>query len=95
MLYTFSKSVYLESELRSYLEHTKPNDALLLWQDGVLLPFKYPHLFSGPMSVLYVLKTDVIARHLEQLYSSYDKVRLIELEQFITLSEMHYPQLAL
>ena len=37
MLYTFSQAHYSETELQRYLTEITENDAVVLWQDGVLL----------------------------------------------------------
>ena len=40
MLYTFSQAHYSETELQRYLTEITENDAVVLWQDGVLLAVK-------------------------------------------------------
>ena len=37
MLYTFSQAHYSEADLQRYLTSITENDAVVLWQDGVLL----------------------------------------------------------
>ena len=37
MLYTFSQAHYSETDLQRYLTDITENDAVVLWQDGVLL----------------------------------------------------------
>ena len=46
MLYTFSQAHYSETELQRYLTETTENDAVVLWQDGVLnlLDGQHPEL---------------------------------------------------
>lgn len=39
MLYTFSQADYSEAELQRYLSAITAQDAVVFWQDGVLLPF--------------------------------------------------------
>ena len=45
MLYTFSQAHYSETELQRYLTEITENDAVVLWQDGVLLAVKYGEMF--------------------------------------------------
>ena len=45
MLYTFSQADYPQRELEGYFANITENDAVVLWQDGVLLAIKYPALF--------------------------------------------------
>ena len=45
MLYTFSQADYAQRELEGYFANITENDAVVLWQDGVLLAIKYPHYF--------------------------------------------------
>ena len=40
MLYTFSQAHYAETDLQRYLTEITENDAVVLWQDGVLLAVK-------------------------------------------------------
>ena len=46
MLYTFSQAHYAETELHRYLTEITENDAVVLWQDGVLLAVKYGEMFT-------------------------------------------------
>ena len=46
MLYTFSQAHYSEIELQRYLTEITENDAVVLWQDGVLLAVKYGEMFT-------------------------------------------------
>ena len=46
MLYTFSQADYAQRELEGYFANITENDAVVLWQDGVLLAIKYPHCFE-------------------------------------------------
>lgn len=89
MLYTFSRSDYSELQLIGYLNHLTPQDALLLWQDGVLLAIKYPQLFTN----CYLLDIDVQARQLDKLLPP--KVRLISLLDLVKLTEQYSPQFCL
>ena len=53
MLYTFSRTHYSETELQRYLTEITENDAVVLWQDGVLLAVKYEKcLLNAKDSVL-------------------------------------------
>ena len=94
MLYTFSQAHYSEQELTTWLEQVNQQDAVVLWQDGVLLALKYPHLWQ--QAHCYALQQDVTARNLGELYAkNAPKVRCISLEDFISLTEQFFPQLAL
>lgn len=46
MLYTFSQSDYPKTELDDYFSYITEKDAVVLWQDGVLLAIKYPDYFA-------------------------------------------------
>jgi len=46
MLYTFSQSDYPKTELDNYFLYITEKDAVVLWQDGVLLAVKYPDYFA-------------------------------------------------
>ncbi len=87
MLYTFSKAQYDISTLNAILEQVTPDDAIVLWQDGVLQAVKYPQLFANKQ--IFVLANDVEARGLTISMPS------ISLSEFVTLTETHFPQIAL
>lgn len=87
MLYTFSKAQYDLSTLNAILEQVTPDDAILLWQDGVLQAVKYPQFFANKK--IFVLANDVEARALTI------SMPLISLNEFVTLTETHFPQIAL
>ncbi|WP_040976089.1 sulfurtransferase complex subunit TusB [Necropsobacter massiliensis] len=93
MLYTFSQAVYDATYLRRYLIQTTAQDAILLWQDGVLLALKYPALFANSAAPCYALESDVTARGISALMPA--KVRSISLELVVELSEKYTPQFAL
>ncbi|TDQ57578.1 tRNA 2-thiouridine synthesizing protein B [Mesocricetibacter intestinalis] len=90
MLYTFSRADYPPHLLTDCLNARGENDALLLWQDGVLLALKYPELFSH----CYILAEDVAARNLLPLLPPSAKSRLISIEEMVLLTERYFPQLA-
>lgn len=89
MLYTFAKSDYSAQQLQYYLAQCGEKDAVLLWQDGVLLALKYPQLLAD----CYVLDIDAQARNILELLPS--KVRLVSLMDLVHLTEQYYPQLSL
>lgn len=89
MLYTFAQADYSEAQLAGYLQHLTPQDAVVLWQDGVLLALKYPQLCQN----CYLLDIDVQARQLTDRLPS--KERLISLEELVKLTEQYAPQLCL
>ncbi|WGE69061.1 sulfurtransferase complex subunit TusB [Actinobacillus equuli subsp. haemolyticus] len=88
MLYTFSKAQYELTELNQILAQITANDAIVLWQDGVLLAIKYPQLFSQ-ISHLFILANDLEARGLNTKFKS------ISLTEFVKVSETFHPQVAL
>ncbi|WP_373820283.1 sulfurtransferase complex subunit TusB [Glaesserella sp.] len=87
MLYTFAKSHYDTADLHAVLEQVKPQDAIVLWQDGVLQAVKNPELFANFNT--FVLKNDLAARGLST------SLNTISLAEFVALSEQYFPQLAL
>lgn len=91
MLYTFSKSQYDNETLQSFLAHLSENDAVLLWQDGVLQAVKNPQLFAK-LPRCYLLEQDVIARGLTAQLSVFECLSLTE---FVRLTETHAPHIAL
>ncbi|TCP97210.1 tRNA 2-thiouridine synthesizing protein B [Cricetibacter osteomyelitidis] len=91
MLYTFSQADYPQPELQRILENITAQDAVLLWQNGVLLAVKYPEFFAD----CYILETDVSARNLTALLPEGHKVRLISMENLVQLTERFSPQFAL
>ena len=88
MLYTFSQAHYSETELQRYLTETTENDAVVLWQDGVLQAVKNPQLFANRENV-FALTQDLQARNLTVT------VETISLEQAVRLTEWFYPQVSL
>ena len=88
MLYTFSQAHYSETELQRYLTETTENDAVVLWQDGVLQAVKNPQLFANRENV-FALTQDLQARNLTVT------VETISLEQAVRLTEEFYPQVSL
>ncbi|MEB3475669.1 DsrH/TusB family sulfur relay protein [Pasteurella multocida] len=95
MLYTFAEASYPESVLLTYLQQTTPQDAIVLWQDGVYLCVKYPEVFSSLNTSCYALDIDVGARNLYQFVSSIESVKTISLTELVELTEHYFPQLAL
>ncbi len=93
MLYTFSQAAYDAEYLQRYLTQTTTQDAVLLWQDAVLLALKYPALFACSAAPCYALENDVTARGISTLMPP--KVRSVSLEFVIELSEKYTPQFAL
>ena len=67
MLYTFSQAHYSEADLQRYLTEITENDAVVLWQDGVLLAVKYGEIFTQCKGQYFVLEQDVLARNLTAL----------------------------
>ena len=94
MLYTFSQAHYSETELQRYLTDITENDAVVLWQDGVLLAVKYGEMFTQCKGQCFVLEQDVLARNLTTLLSN-NKVRSISLADLVDLTAQYSPQIAL
>ena len=94
MLYTFSQAHYSETELQRYLTEITENDAMVLWQDGVLLAVKYGEMFTQCKGQCFVLEQDVLARNLTTLLSN-NKVRSISLADLVDLTAQYSPQIAL
>ena len=94
MLYTFSQAHYSEAELQRYLTEITENDAVVLWQDGVLLAVKYGEMFTQCKGQCFVLEQDVLARNVTALLPN-NKVRSISLTDFVDLTAQYSPQIAL
>lgn len=94
MLYTFSRAHYSETDLQRYLTGITENDAVVLWQDGVLLAVKYREMFTQCKGQCFVLEQDVLARNLTALLPN-NKVRSISLADLVDLTAQYSPQIAL
>ena len=92
MLYTFSQAHDSETELQRYLTETTENDAVVLWQDGVLLDGE---MFTQCKGQCFVLEQDVLARNLTALLPENNKVRSISLTDLVDLTAQYSPQIAL
>ncbi|VEB22422.1 sulfur transfer complex subunit TusB [Avibacterium volantium] len=103
MLYTFAKADYDSQTLARYFENFTEQDCLVLWQDGVLLPFKHQELFTQLAVPCYALENDIYARNLQEIAPHFvncdennkSKVRLISLQDFVVLTERYFPQVGL
>lgn len=93
MLYTFSESSYDNTELDRYFQLLTDADAVVLWQDGVVLLLKYPHLFTDSRAFCYVMENDIRARGLKNMVPA--SVKIISMSEFVTLTEHFFPQIAL
>ena len=94
MLYTFSQAHYSETELQRYLTEITENDAVVLWQDGVLLAVKYGEMLTQCKGQCFMLKQDVLARNLTALLSN-NQVRSISLADLVDLTAQYSLQIAL
>ena len=94
MLYTFSQAYYSETELQRYLTEITEKDAVVLWQDGVLLAVKYGEMLTQCKGQCFMLKQDVLARNLTALLSN-NQVRSISLADLVDLTAQYSPQIAL
>lgn len=96
MLYTFSQSTYNTDELAGYLNQITSQDALVLWQDAVLLPLKHPQLFNNLNVPVMLLQIDVEARNLtERMLAKAPQVKIISLDQLVELTVRLTPHLGL
>ncbi len=93
MLYTISKADDSAQDLLENLE-LQTKDAVLLWQDGVNLTLKNLPLLKD-MPALFALKQDVLARGLLPYYQQLaPKIKLIDLDELVSLTEIYHPQFA-
>ncbi len=96
MLYTFSQANYEQDVLAQYLTDVTAQDAVVLWQDGVLLALKHADYFSRCKAEYVVaLEPDISARHLTALWPQASQVRFISIDEFVRLTERFFPQIAL
>ena len=95
MLYTFSQSDYPKTELDDCFLYITEKDAVVLWQDSVLLTVKYPDYFARCKANCMMLEQDVLARNLTALLPRESKVRSITMLDFVAITQKFYPQLAL
>ncbi|WP_373767394.1 sulfurtransferase complex subunit TusB [Glaesserella sp.] len=87
MLYTFAKPGYDHTELQALLAQVTPQDAVVLWQDGVLQAVRFAHIFAN-LDQVFVLENDIQARGLTTSFNT------ISLDEFVKLTEQYYPQTA-
>ena len=97
MLYTFSRAHYSETDLQRYLTGITENDAVVLWQDGVLLAVKYGEMFTQCKGQCFMLEQDVLARNLTALalLPENNQVRSISFTDLVDLTAQFSPQIAL
>ena len=95
MLYTFSQADYDQQTLEIYLRNANATDAIVLWQDGVLLAIKQADVLARCQAPCFVLENDLLARNLTALLPENAKVRSISLADFVAISEQCSPQIAL
>ncbi|QIW15198.1 hypothetical protein A4G20_01990 [Pasteurellaceae bacterium RH1A] len=89
MLYTLSQAQYDLPSLTAQLALLGQDDALLLWQDGVLQAVKNPQIFAN-LAHVFVLKEDLLARNLPLPTAC----QAISLKELVTITERFYPQVA-
>lgn len=94
MLYTFSQAHYDQSLLQQHLAHITAQDAVVLWQDGVLSALKYAEAWQNLPCPIFVLDIDLQARGLQSLISA-EKFSLISLSELVKITEKFSPQFAL
>ena len=95
MLYTFSQADYDQQTLEIYVRNANATDAIVLWQDGVLLAIKQADVLARCQAPCFVLENDLLARNLTALLPENAKVRSIYLADFVAISEQYSPQIAL
>ena len=95
MLYTFSQADYDQQTLEIYVRNANATDAIVLWQDGVLLAIKQADVLACCQAPCFVLENDLLARNLTALLPENAKVRSISLADFVAISEQYSPQIAL
>ena len=95
MLYTFSQADYDQQTLEIYVRNANATDAIVLWQDGVLLAIKQVDVLARCQAPCFVLENDLLARNLTALLPENAKVRSISLADFVAISEQYSPQIAL
>lgn len=88
MLYTLSQAQHSEEELTAIFSRLTEQDAVVLWQNGVLQAVKN-HDFFAKYPQVFVLETDLNARGVST------DLATISLEQLVDISERFYPQIAL
>ena len=95
MLYTFSQADYDQQTLEIYVRNANAADAIVLWQDGVLLAIQQADVLARCQAPCFVLENDLLARNLTALLPENAKVRSISLADFVAISEQYSPQIAL
>lgn len=95
MLYCFSQATYDKEELIGYLSLITENDAIVLWQDAVLLMVKYPDYFKLCKGHCFALEQDILARNLTALLPQENMVQSISLLDLVDITAEYFPQMAL
>lgn len=85
MIYTLSKADF---DAGPILDNLTEQDAVVLWQNGVLQAVKNPQKFAKYPNV-FVLETDLTARDLKT------DLKVISMEELVDITEKFYPQVAL
>ncbi len=94
MLYTLSCSQSNMTDLEKILSNLTNQDALVLWQDGILQAVRYPQVFTK-IDNLFVLEQDLLARGLNIDQLSISHICPINLSQLIDVTDKYYPQITL
>lgn len=90
MLYTLSKSQYDLSELNTLFSNLTKDDAVILWQDGVLQAVKSAPLFAN-IEHVFALENDLNARNIQVS----EPIQPISLSELVKVTQQFYPQIAL
>lgn len=94
MLYTLSSSQSNITDIENILSKITEQDAVILWQDGVLQAVRYPQLFAGIENV-FILKQDLLARGLHPKQFDFTFAKIITLSQLIEVTDKYSPQITL
>lgn len=74
------------------IEMILPNDVILFWQDGVILALQDSQILTKITCQCYALDQDLAARGLINFVDQ--KIKIINISQFVELTAKYYPQLA-
>lgn len=99
MLYTFTYSNYDHQLLQQIFSQLNENDAIILWQDAVLLPLKNPELFIHTPARCGILQQDLNARGLPPLFAQLPsecqfKLEQLSLSEVVNWTKIYFPQMA-
>ncbi|VEJ09314.1 DsrH/TusB family sulfur relay protein [Actinobacillus delphinicola] len=94
MLYTFSQSQYDLAEMTKIWQNLTEQDVVLFWQNGVNFLVKNLTHFRPNLCQVCVLKNDVEARGFMPYFLKDKAIRIVTMDECVTLTEHYHPQLA-